>query len=128
MSSGFIANKVQRKDSGVDGHGNLLYPVIEDCKEKDLVLVQVKGGKNPPDINKVKAFAETIRSEGAVAGVFIIYYSRERALDTGNAEGCERGGEVQASTFGKEVSQTATLAHQAGGFAGERRDDVSRAP
>ena len=68
---GFVANKVQRKDGGVDGHGYLLYPVIEDGQEKDLVLAQVKGGKNPPDINKVKAFAETIRSEDAIAGVFI---------------------------------------------------------
>lgn len=68
---GFTSHKVQRKDGGIDGHGNLLYPVLEDGKEKDLVLVQVKGGKNPPDINKVKAFAETIRSEGAIAGVFI---------------------------------------------------------
>ena len=46
-------------------------------------------------------------------------------MDAGNAKGGERGGQVQASAFGKEVSETAALAFQAGGFAGERGNAVS---
>ena len=68
----FVANKEQRKDGGVDGKGVLLQPVKENGKWKNIVLAQVKGGKNPPDINKVKAFAHDIeKTEGVIAGVFI---------------------------------------------------------
>ena len=68
----FVANKEQRKDGGVDGKGVLLQPVKENGKWKNIVLAQVKGGKNPPDINKVKAFARDIeKTEGVIAGVFI---------------------------------------------------------
>ncbi len=68
----FVANKEQRGDGGTDGRGFLLQPVKENGKWKREVLVQVKGGKNPPSIDKVKAFAlEIERSKTAIAGVFI---------------------------------------------------------
>ena len=68
----FVANKEQRKDGGTDGKGVLLQPVKENGKWKNIVLVQVKGGKNAPDINKVKAFARDIeKTEGVICGVFI---------------------------------------------------------
>ena len=68
---GFIANKVQRGDGGMDGKGVLLHPVKHKGKEKDLILVQVKGGKQP-SIESVRAFAHNIEyTEGAIAGVFI---------------------------------------------------------
>ena len=67
---GFVANKVQRKDGGIDGRGYLLSPVKEDGEEKDLVIVQVKAGK--PNIDQVRAFDHKIaRMRGAIAGVFI---------------------------------------------------------
>ena len=67
---GFVANKHQRKDGGIDGKGVLLYPVKENGEEKDLVLVQVKAGK--PNIDQVLAFDHKIqRTKGAIAGVFI---------------------------------------------------------
>lgn len=31
---GFVANKIQRKDDGMDGYGRLLYPVIETARRK----------------------------------------------------------------------------------------------
>ena len=68
----FIANKDQRQDGGTDGKGVLLQPVKENGKWKNIVLVQVKGGKNPPSLDKVKAFARTIeKTEEAICGVFI---------------------------------------------------------
>ena len=68
----FKANTEQRRDGGTDGRGFLLQPVKENGRWKDEVLVQVKGGKNPPSIDKVKAFARTIeKSKTAICGVFI---------------------------------------------------------
>ena len=68
----FVANKEQRKDGGVDGKGVLLQPVKENGKWKNIVLVQVKGGKNPPSLDKVSRFARDIeKTEGVICGVFI---------------------------------------------------------
>ena len=68
----FKANVEHRKDGGTDGRGFLLQPVKEKGKWKNEVLVQVKGGKNPPSLDKVKAFARTIeKTEEAICGVFI---------------------------------------------------------
>ena len=68
----FVANKEQRGDGGTDGRGFLLQPVKEKGKWKHEVLVQVKGGKNGPSIEKVKGFARDIeRSKTAICGVFI---------------------------------------------------------
>ena len=68
----FVANKEQRGDGGTDGRGFLLQPVKEKGKWKHEVLVQVKGGKNGPSLDKVSRFARDIeRSKTAIAGVFI---------------------------------------------------------
>lgn len=68
----FVANKEQRKDGGTDGKGVLLQPVQENGQWKNIVLVQVKGGKNAPSKDKVEAFARRIeKTEGVIAGVFI---------------------------------------------------------
>ena len=68
----FKANTEQRRDGGTDGRGFLLQPVKENGRWKDEVLVQVKGGKNPPSIDKVSRFARDIeKSKTAICGVFI---------------------------------------------------------
>ena len=67
---GMVANKVQRKDRGIDGKGWLLHPVIEKGKKNHLILAQVKAGK--PSLSQVRDFANVIQNTaGAVAGVFI---------------------------------------------------------
>ena len=63
---GLRANKVQRGDGGIDGRGFLLNKTTEG---KDLVIAQVTTSK--PLMDKVKAFAQTIRTNEAAAGVFI---------------------------------------------------------
>lgn len=63
---GLVANKIQQGDKGMDGKGFLLNKTAEG---KDLIIAQVTTGK--PSIDKVKAFAQTIRSNEAAAGVFI---------------------------------------------------------
>ena len=68
----FKANVEQRKDGGTDGKGVLLQPVKENGQWKNIVLAQVKGGKNPPSLDKVEAFARRIeKSKTAICGVFI---------------------------------------------------------
>lgn len=67
---GFIGNKVQRKDGGIDGKGKLLYPVKENGEEKDIVICQVKVGK--PSLESAERFDRTIeKTPGVIAGVFI---------------------------------------------------------
>ena len=66
---GLFPNLSQRGDRGIDGRGRLLHPVKENGKEKRLILAQVKAGK--PSLSQVRDFANVIRDEGAVAGVFI---------------------------------------------------------
>ena len=63
---GMVANKIQQDDKGMDGKGFLLNKTTEG---KDLIIAQVTTGK--PSIDKVKALAQTIRSNEAAAGVFI---------------------------------------------------------
>ncbi len=63
---GLVANKIQQGDRGMDGKGFLLNKTTEG---KDLVIAQVTTGK--PSIDKVKAFAQTIRTNEAASGVFI---------------------------------------------------------
>lgn len=63
---GLVDNKVQRGDGGIDGRGFLLNKTSEG---KDLVIAQVTTSK--PSMDKVKAFAQTIRTNEAAAGVFI---------------------------------------------------------
>ena len=65
-----VANKVQRRDKGIDGKGWLLHPVKEKGKKNHLILAPVKAGK--PTLSQVRDFAHVISTtEGAVAGVFI---------------------------------------------------------
>ena len=67
---GFKANVHQRKDGGIDGKGVLLHSIQKGGEEKNLVIVQCKGG--PPNIDQVRAFAYKImRTPHVIAGVFI---------------------------------------------------------
>ena len=73
--AGLTPNRKQTSDRGVDGRG---YVVVDDRGGRELVLAQVKGGKNlkPADL---RDFLGTMTSEGATLGIFVVM---ENALIT----------------------------------------------
>ena len=62
---GFVPNKVQRGDGGIDGRA-LIYGAK---KPNNLCIAQVKGGK--PNIDSLRAFSSIIAGGKAAVGVFI---------------------------------------------------------
>ena len=66
IPGGIISNKKKGADSGIDGRGRLLN---RTTKKRNLVIVQVKGGK--PTLSQVRDFAQVIQRERTAAGVFI---------------------------------------------------------
>ena len=69
------ANLAQSGDGGVDGYGRLL----NDCAGKDLVVAQVKSSRKgrKPSLGMVRDFAQAMRMEDAVAGIFITMRRRD---------------------------------------------------
>ncbi len=72
IPGGIISNKKKGADSVIDGRGRLLN---RTARKRNLVLVQVKGGK--PTLSQVRDFAQVIQRERAAAGVFITLRSRD---------------------------------------------------
>ena len=73
--AGMKANLAQSGDGGVDGYGRLL----NDCAGKDLVVAQVKSSRKgrKPSLGMVRDFAQAMRMEDAVAGIFITMRRRD---------------------------------------------------
>ena len=73
--AGLVPNQKKTGDRGVDGRG---YVIVDESDKRELVLAQVKGGKNlkPADI---RDFIGTMANEGAVLGIFLVM---ENALIT----------------------------------------------
>ena len=73
--AGLAPNQKKTGDRGVDGRG---YVIVDESDKRELVLAQVKGGKNlkPADI---RDFIGTMANEGAVLGIFLVM---ENALIT----------------------------------------------
>ena len=73
--AGMKANLAQSRDGGVDGYGRLL----NDCGGKDLVVAQVKSSAKgrKPALGMVRDFAQAMRMEDAVAGIFITMRRRD---------------------------------------------------
>ncbi|MBE8182387.1 MAG: site-specific DNA-methyltransferase [Candidatus Portiera sp.] len=64
---GFMPNRKQTGDGGLDGRAKIAHPKAD---ESGLAIAEVKGGANV-GVAQIRAFAEVIQREGAQLGVFI---------------------------------------------------------
>lgn len=69
---GMKGNIKQSSDGGIDGYGRLLG---HDEDGRDIVIAQVKSGKF--SVENVRSFVYSMRSENAVAGIFISKYRKD---------------------------------------------------
>ena len=76
---GFMPNTIQRGDGGVDGHGIMLHkPAKADGKlENGKCVAQVKGGKNRPAPDAVRALVSKLHGGRHSLAVFITLHKRE---------------------------------------------------